>query len=85
MASRLALCSAGFVESCRLLLPAGQHAPVGKERGESDQVERWNHTPRQRTARLGRQTLSIRERDSVRGIRFRLSLDEYVRTCYALR
>jgi insertion element IS1 protein InsB len=40
-------------------IPQEQHTAVGKERGETAHVERWNNTLRQRLARFVRMTLSF--------------------------
>ena len=42
---------------------AESHQSVGKERGETAHVERWNHTLRQRLARCVRKTLSFSKSD----------------------
>jgi insertion element IS1 protein InsB len=41
------------------IVPANRHGAVGKETGGTSQIERFNHTMRQRTARLVRKTLSF--------------------------
>lgn len=41
------------------VLPPAEHHPVGKETGETAQVERWNNPLRQRLARYLRKTLSF--------------------------
>jgi IS1 family transposase len=41
-AYRRARCFSDFWEAYRLVIPAGQHTPVGKQSGEMAHVERWN-------------------------------------------
>jgi IS1 family transposase len=50
---------------------------VGKETGETAQVERWNNTLRQRLARFVRKTLSFSKSDEYHEIALRLFLHEY--------
>ena len=39
------------------VLPSKQHQAVGKEMGETNHIERFNNTLRQRVSRLGRKIL----------------------------
>src|SRR5262249_172421 len=48
-----------FLESYPVIFPAETHQCVGKETGETNHIERWNLTLRQRIARFCRKTLSF--------------------------
>lgn len=48
-----------FWEAYSQVVPKAQHFPVGKESGQTNHVERWNNTLRQRLARFVRKTLSF--------------------------
>ena len=52
-------CFTDFWAVSRAVIPEEQHTAVGKETGETAQVERWNNTLRQRRARFVRMTLSF--------------------------
>ena len=52
-------CFTDFLRGYVAVIPEEQHTPVGKERGETAHVERWNNTLRQRLARFVRMTLSF--------------------------
>jgi IS1 family transposase len=52
-------CFTDFWGAYQAVIPAEQHAAVGKETGETAHVERWNNTLRQRLARFIRMTLSF--------------------------
>ena len=58
-AYRRAHCFSDFWEAYRLIIPAKQHTPVGKQSGETAHIERWNNTLRQRLGRFVRKTLSF--------------------------
>ena len=55
-AFRGAYCHTDFWEAYSNVIPAEQHAAVGKESGQTAHVERWNLTLRQRLARFVRRT-----------------------------
>lgn len=55
---RLALCYTDFWESYQKVVPEEQHVPVEKGSGETNRVERWNNTLRQRLGRFVHKTLS---------------------------
>jgi len=46
------------------VLPSKRHRAVGKETGETNHLERFNNTLRQRISRLGRKTLSFSKKHS---------------------
>jgi len=46
-------------EAYRAIIPNEQHFPIGKETGETSQVERRNNTLRQHLARFVRKTFSL--------------------------
>jgi IS1 family transposase len=53
------------------------HQSVGKERGQTAHVERWNNTFRQRLARFGRKTLSFSKSDVNHNIVTKWFIAEY--------
>ena len=57
------------------------HHAVGKERGETNHVERWNNTLRQRLARFGRKTLSFSKSDFYHELVLRLFIIRYNLEC----
>ena len=79
---RQAFCFTDFLESYRCVIPSDQHAPVGKESGETNHIERWNNTLRQRLARFVRKTLSFSKCDRMHEVCLQLFLHRYNRTCY---
>lgn len=48
-----------FWEAYAAILPSKRHRAVGKETGETNHIERFNNTLRQRCSRLVRKTLSF--------------------------
>lgn len=74
---RQALCYTDFWESYRSVVPEEQHEPVGKESGETNHVERWNLTLRQRLGRFVRKTLSFSKCDSMHEVCLRLFVHDY--------
>lgn len=54
-----ATCYTDFWAAYAAVLPADQHQACGKEAGETNHVERFNNTLRQRCARLVRKALSF--------------------------
>lgn len=54
-----ALCYTDFWEAYDQVLPACRHRAVGKESGQTNHIERFNCTLRQRVSRLVRKTLSF--------------------------
>ena len=63
------------------VLAEGQHRPVGKSEGQTNHVERWNGTLRQRLGRFVRKTLSFSKSDSMHEICLVLFLHDYNRLC----
>ncbi len=76
----MALCYSDFWQSYQNVLPEEQHAPVKKESGQTNHVERWNGTLRQRLGRFVRKTLSFSTCDQMHEICLRLLLHEYSRS-----
>lgn len=58
-AYRIGRCYSDFLEAYMHVIPMGQHRPVGKDSGQTNHIERFNNTLRQRLARLVRKTLSF--------------------------
>ena len=48
-----------FWEAYDTVIPAQRHRPVYKDSGETNHIERFNNTLRQRISRLVRETLSF--------------------------
>ena len=72
---------AAFWESYRKALPEGRHRPVGKSSGQTNHVERWNCTLRQRLGRFVRKTLSFSKSETMHEICLVLFLHDYNRLC----
>jgi hypothetical protein len=68
-------------ESYRKVLPEGQHRPLGKSSGQTNHVERWNCTLRQRLGRFVRKTLSFSKSEEMHEICLVLFLHDYNRRC----
>jgi len=68
-----------FWEAYQSVLPARTHHPVGKEEGQTNHIERFNNTLRQRLGCLVRQTLSFSKSFAWHGLRLRLFLLRYNR------
>jgi len=54
-----AVCYTDFWTSYQKVLPNIRHKAVGKETGQTNHIERFNNTMRQRISRLVRSTLSF--------------------------
>ena len=54
-----ATCYTDFWEAYQGILPAKRHQAVGKETGQTNHIERFNNTLRQRVGRLVRKSLSF--------------------------
>ena len=54
-----AVCYTDFWEAYAKVFPAKRHRPVGKESGQTNHIERFNNTLRQRCSRLVRKALSF--------------------------
>lgn len=66
-----------FWESYQKVFPSETHQSVGKESGETNHVERWNNTLRQRLSRFVRRTLSFSKSDFFHEITLKLYLYYY--------
>ncbi len=77
---RLALCYSDFWKAYQNVIPEEQHVPVEKGSGQTNHVERWNLTLRQRLGRFVRRTLSFSKCDHMHEICLRLFLHEYNRS-----
>ncbi len=67
-----AVCYSDFWESYEKVIPENRHRAVGKETGQTNHIERFNCTLRQRVSRLVRKTLSFskKEDNHIRSIRY---------------
>ena len=63
-AYRTCTCYSDFWEAYQKVLPKETHLAVGKESGQTNHMERWNCTLRQRQARYVRKTLSFSKSDA---------------------
>jgi len=54
-----AVCSTDVWEAYAAMLPSKRHRAVGKESGQTNHIERFNNTLRQRCSRFVRKTLSF--------------------------
>ena len=54
-----AVCYSDFWSAYEQIFPDKRHRPVGKESGQTNHIERFNLTMRQRISRLVRKTLSF--------------------------
>jgi len=68
-------------EAYRFVFDQRRHQQVGKETGQTNHVERWFNTLRQRLGRFTRKTLSFSKRDDMHEGVLRLFLDAYNRSC----
>ncbi|RYG67992.1 IS1 family transposase [bacterium] len=74
---RRAFCFSDFWEAYQRVIPEEQHQACGKEEGQTNHVERFNLTLRQRIGRLTRKTLSFSKSYFMHIIVFRLFLKLY--------
>ena len=70
-----------FWEAYRHIFAADRHQSVGKDSGETNHIERWFNTVRQRLARFVRKTLSFSKLDRYHDMLFRLFVHHYNRLC----
>ena len=70
-----------FWESYQKVFPEDRHQAVGKESGQTNHVERWNCTLRQRLGRFVRKTLSFSKSEEMHEICLVLFLHYYNRLC----
>ncbi len=80
-AYRRGLLYSDFWESYQAVLPAEHHRPVAKSTGETNHIERWNLTLRQRLGRFVRKTLSFSKCEVMHEHCLRLFLHEYNGLC----
>ncbi|MGE0083538.1 MAG: IS1 family transposase [Desulfococcaceae bacterium] len=67
-----AVCYSGFWEAYRKVIPESRHRAAGKETGQTNHIERFNCTLRQRVSRLVRKALSFSKNEDshIRSIRY---------------
>jgi insertion element IS1 protein InsB len=70
-----------FWESYQKVFPEDRHQPVGKHSGQTNHVERWNGTLRQRLGRFVRKTLSFSKSEEMHEICLVVFLHYYNRLC----
>jgi IS1 family transposase/transposase-like protein len=70
-----------FWDAYQKVFATGKHHSVGKESGETNHVERWNNTLRQRLARFVRKTLSFSKSDFYHELVLRLFIIRYNVEC----
>ena len=68
-----------FWEAYQKVFPEETHQSVGKDSGETNHVERWNNTLRQRLARLVRKSLSFSKSDFFHELVIKLFIYRYNR------
>ena len=66
-----------FWDAYQKVLPQEQHRATGKGDGQTNHIERFNNSLRQRLARFVRQTLSFSKIDAMHETCLRLFLHEY--------
>lgn len=76
-AYRLGHTYSDFWEAYANVLPPDRHTAVGKESGQTNHIERFNNTLRQRLARLVRKTLSFSKSEIMHEICLKLFLHRY--------
>ena len=59
-----AICITDFWEAYQTVLPSKRHRAVGKDSGQTNHIERFNNTLRQRCSRLVRRTLSFSKKQA---------------------
>jgi len=70
-----------FWDAYQKVFATGKHQSVGKDSGETNHVERWNNTLRQRLARFVRKTLSFSKSDFYHELVLRLFIIRYNIEC----
>ncbi len=83
LAYRQGLLYSDFWESYQAVLPDDQHHPVDTSTGETNHIERWNLTLRQRLGRFVRKTLSCSKCELMHEYCLQLFLHEYNVVCLA--
>ncbi|HEV2123010.1 MAG TPA: IS1 family transposase [Chloroflexota bacterium] len=66
-----------FWDSYQKVLPTEQHRPSSKSSGQTNHIERWNNTLRQRLGRFVRKTLSFSKCEKMHEYCLRLFLHHY--------
>ena len=70
-----------FWDTYQAVFAIDRHQSVGKDSGETNHIERWFNTLRQRLARFVRKTLSFSKLDCFHEAVFRLFVHRYNQTC----
>lgn len=70
-----------FWDAYQRVFATDRHQSVGKDSGETNHIERWFNTLRQRLARFVRKTLSFSKSDRFHESVFRLFVHHYNRMC----
>jgi IS1 family transposase len=70
-----------FWDAYQRVFAADRHQSVAKDSGETNHIERWFNTLRQRLARFVRKTLSFSKLDCFHEAIFRLFVHHYNQTC----
>ena len=70
-----------FWEAYQMVFAVDRHQSVGKASGETNHIERWFNTLRQRLARLVRKSLSFSKSERFHELVFRLFVHDYNQTC----
>ena len=68
-----------FWEAYQKVVPPLYHRPGGKETGQTNHIERWNNTLRQRLGRFVRKSLSFSKCERMHELCLRLFLHEHNR------
>ncbi len=72
-----AICYTDGLTSYEAVLPGNRHRKVAKNSGETNHIERFNNTIRQRCANLVRKTLSYSKNEELHCTRIRILIDHY--------
>ena len=70
-----------FWNAYQQVFPQDTHQSVGKESGQTDHIERWNNTLRQRLVRFVRKTLSFSKSDRFHDAALSIFIYRYNRLC----
>jgi IS1 family transposase len=70
-----------FWATYQAIFALDRHQSVGKDSGQTNHIERWFNTLRQRLARFVRKTLSFSKSDKFHELVFRLFVHHYNLTC----
>lgn len=70
-----------FWDAYQRIFATDRHQSVGKDSGQTNHIERWFNTLRQRLARFVRKTLSFSKSDLFHEIAFRLFVHHYNQGC----